>query len=298
MWAVLAIVSALFLGVYDLFKKLSLNKNAVIPVLFVSTLASALMFVPFFLLSRYKPGFEETLFYIPVIPLKQHLLIMVKSVILVFSWLFAYFAMKHLPITIVTPIRATGPLWTLTGALLIYGEQLNQWQWTGLLVTFAFFFLFSLQGSREGISFRNNKWMWFIIFATLTSTASGLYDKFLIANIDRMAVQAYFTFYHVPMFGILMLAIRLPQRQKLNPFEWRWSIPFIGIFLVIADFVYFYALSYDDALIAIVSALRRSSVIVAFGLGAVIFKERNIKQKSLLLLGILAGALIILLGSH
>lgn len=297
MWAILAVVSALFLGIYDIAKKLALNNNAVIPVLFVSTLASALMFVPLFLLSRYYPDFSTSLFYIPVIPLKLHLLIMIKSVILVFSWLFAYYAMKHLPITIVTPIRATGPLWTLLGAIVIYGEQLNMYQWIGLLITFLFFFMFSLQGNREGLSFRNNKWMWFIIFATITSTASGLYDKFLIANIDRMAVQAYFTFYHVPMFGLLMLAIRLPQRHKLNAFEWRWSIPLIGMFLVIADFVYFYALSYDDALIAIVSALRRSSVIVAFGVGAIIFKERNIKQKSLLLLGIMAGVLVILFAS-
>ncbi len=46
MWIVLAIVSALCLGVYDVFKKLSLNANNVLIVLFLNTLFSSLLMAP------------------------------------------------------------------------------------------------------------------------------------------------------------------------------------------------------------------------------------------------------------
>ncbi len=80
-------------------------------------------------------------------------------------------------------------------------------------------------------------------------------------------------------------------------FQWRWSIPLIAVFLLFADYMYFYALSIPDSMISIISVLRRGGVLVAFTLGAVLFKEKNIKRKGIYLLGILIGILIISFGS-
>ena len=298
MWFFYALISALFLGFYDIFKKYSVNNNGVLPVLLVSTLTSALFFLPLLLLSGNAIIPPEHLVHIPVINAYSHLLISGKAIIVLTSWIFSFFALKHLPITIVAPIRATGPLWTLVGAIILFNEQLSPLQWLGITMTLLFFFLFSTTGKLEGLSFKTNKWLWFAILGTLAGTASGLFDKYLIRNIDRMAVQSWFSIYQaiimIPVVGILWW----PKRKKLTPFTFRWSIPLVGLFLVIADFAYFYALNNPDALISIISALRRGSVLIAFGLGAFLFRENNIKRKAMYLAGILLGIALLVAGSY
>jgi transporter family protein len=299
MWALFAVIAAFFLGTYDVFKKVALKENAVIPVLFFSCLSSAMLFLPLVLISEFVPQWiNSTSLYVPEIPFEQHRYIFLKSIIVTSSWLFAYFAMKHLPITIVSPIRATAPLWTLVGAIIIYGEKLELLQWIGLAITLVFFYMFSLAGKTEGIHFRRNKWVFFIIAATILGSISSLYDKFLIANFNRLAVQAWFSFYQIVILAPIVLLLWYPNRKKSTPFKWRWAIPLIGIFLVLTDFIYFYALSYEDSLVSVISAIRRSGVIVSFSIGAYMFREHNLKQKGILLLGILLGVFLLIMGSR
>lgn len=297
MWWLLALVSAIFLGVYDVVKKVSVNNNAVLPVLLFSSLTGAILFIPLLFFSKSGILAESHLFYIPDITLKEHGMLFIKAIIVVTSWIFSFFALKHLPITIVSPIRATGPLWTLIGAIIIFAEKLTLYQWIGITVTLGFFYMFSVAGRSEGISFRKNKWILFIVLGTLFGAVSGLYDKFLLREINRMAVQCYFTFYQVVLFIPIIMLIWWPKRSTSTPFKWRWSIPLIGIFLIVADFFYFYALHIPDSMISIVSALRRGSVVIAFGMGAYMFKEKNLKTKSLYLLGILVGIGLLIFGT-
>lgn len=299
MWIILALSSAFVLGVYDVFKKLSVNQNAVLPVLFLSSLSAAILVLPFIIGSIYFPEFFINIkLYIPELSLHEHLQIVLKSLIVVSSWILSFFALKHLLITIVSPIRSTSPLWTLLGAIVIFHERLNLLQWSGVAVTLLFFYLLSTAGKLEGIHFRKNKWVLFIVLATFLSAASGLYDKFIIGRIDRLAVQAWFSVYQILFLGPVLLATRYSiKKEKRVAFEWRWAIPAIAVFLLLADFLYFYALSFDGAMISIISALRRGGVVVAFITGAIIFKEQNIRKKGIYLLGILAGILLISLGS-
>ncbi len=297
MWIFLGLISCILLGFYDITKKLSLDNNAVIPVLFFASAIGALLFIPLIILSNSHLISPESILFVAPISLKTHGLLFIKSVIVGVSWVFAFFALKHLPITIITPIRATGPVWTLFGALLIYHETYNTLQWTGIIVVIAFFYYFSLAGNREGINLKKNKWVFFIILATFLGSFSTLYDKYLIANFDRMAIQAWFSIYMIPVFIPFLFFLWYPKRKKGVPFQWRWSIPVIGIILSIADFAYFYALTYNGALITILSVLRRTSVIISFSLGALIFKETNLRRKAIALAGIIIGVFIIVLGS-
>ncbi len=297
-WVLLGMVSAMLLGVYDIFKKLSLRDNAVLPVLFFSTLTSSLIFLPVLIFSHLHPEFSDYFWYIKPQSLSAHLHFFIKSMIVDSSWVLAYFAVKNLPITIASPIRSSGPLWTLVGAILIFGETMNLLQWAGVLVTMGFYYLFSLSGKREGISFRTNKWVLFMTLATIIGSISSLYDKYLVAHFDKMAMQCWSSIYMVPITASLLLFVWLPNRKKYVPFQWRYTIMLIGATLTIADFAYFWALSYPGSLIAIISTVRRSSVIVSFGLGALVLKEKNIKYKGLVLLGILAGIGLIVLGGR
>jgi transporter family protein len=298
MWLILAFVSALLLGTYDVFKKVSLQKNAVIPVIFISILFSSVTLLPFLFISEFIPHLlEGSVFFVPRVDFQTHLLFVVKAVIVLTSWLFAYFAMKHLPISIASPIKATQPMWTVLGAVLIFNENLNFYQAAGIGVTLISFFMFSVIGKKEGISFRTNKWFWFIVMATLTGAVSGLYDKYLLQRFDHMSVQVYYTFYQAIIMGVVTLFLWAPTRNKTTPFQFRWSIAFISFFLVSADFVYFYALTLPDSLISVVSTIRRAGVVVPFLYGAMIMHDKNIRLKVIDLIGVLVGMLLLYLGS-
>lgn len=295
MWIYLGLISCLFLGLYDVAKKTSLNNNAVIPVLFFASLSGALVFAPIILISKAGGLSESHMLFVPQISWQVHLLIFAKSVLVGSSWIFAYIALKHLPITIVTPVRATGPLWTLLGALIIFNERYSLLQWLGMAVILGFFYYFSLAGKREGIAFKSNRWVLFIIIATFLGSISSLYDKYLIAHYHRMAIQAWFSVYMIPVFLPFLYFIWYRKQKTEKPFFWKWTIPLIGLLLVSADFAYFYALSQKESLITILSVLRRSSVIISFLAGAIIFKEVNITRKAFALLGILSGVLLLIL---
>jgi bacterial/archaeal transporter family protein len=298
MWVLLGIISSFFLGIYDLFKKTALEKNAVMPVLFMASLTSAMIFLPLILFSSGStPDNAGALWYVHPVSSREHLLIFLKSVLVATSWVLSYFALKNLPITIVTPIRASSPLWTLIGALMIFGERLSPLQWLGITVTIVSYYLFSLAGKSEGITFQKNKWVLFIFLATIAGAASGLYDKFLISNIERMSVQAWFSIYLIPVLLPLTVIIWYQNRKKNIPFFWKPAIPLIGITLTLSDYSYFYALSFDDSLISVLAVLRRSSVLISFTAGAFLFREINLTKKSLVLAGILVGVFFIILGS-
>jgi transporter family protein len=299
MWGVLGIVTAVFLGIYDIFKKTSLNNNAVLPVLLISIFTSSLLFIPAIIGSTISPDFFKSIYlFVPALTVAEHLQIFLKAVIVLASWILAFFAIKHLPLTIVSPIRATAPLWTLMGALIIFSERLNGLQWAGLLITLTFFYLFSTTGKLEGINFRTNKWIFSIIGATLLGSASSLYDKYIIREIDRIAVQSWSGIYQLLLMVLIVAFLWYPKRKNSTPFKWRWSIPFIGIFLTLSDFFYFYALSYPESLISVLSGIRRSGVIIPFIFAALFFKENNIRKKGLYLAGIIAGVVLMTFGSR
>ena len=298
MWLLLAFLSATLLGFYDVFKKKSLKDNAVLPVLFLNTFFSSLIFLPFILISVYQPDLlGGTIFNVPVAGWEQHKYIIIKSFIVLSSWIFGYFGMKHLPITIVGPINATRPVMVLVGAMLVFGERLNLYQWIGVLLAVVSFFMLSRSGKKEGIDFKHDKWIWFVVLAAVLGAVSGLYDKYLMGRFNNMVVQAWYNVYQLFLMGGVLMFLWWPKRKSSTPFHWDWCIILISVFLSAADFVYFYALGMDGAMISIVSMVRRGSVVVSFLFGAMIFREKNLKSKVVDLILVLIGMFFLYLGN-
>ena len=298
MWLLLAFLSATLLGFYDVFKKKALKDNAVLPVLFFNTLFSSLIFLPFILLSAFAPGvLGGTMLDVPVVGWEVHKFIIIKSFIALSSWILGYFGMKHLPITIVGPINATRPVMVLVGAMLVFGERLNLYQWIGVMLAIISFFMLSRSGKKEGIDFKHNKWILFIILAAVAGAVSGLYDKYLMKQLPPMVVQSWYNVYQMFIMCPILALLWWPKRKSSTPFRWDWAIIFISIFLCAADFVYFYALSYEDSMISIVSMVRRGSVIVSFLFGAMVFREKNLKSKAIDLILVLIGMIFLYLGT-
>lgn len=308
MWLFLAFVSATFLGFYDSSKKASLKDNAVLPVLLINTVLSTILFSPF--LIDYLGGmgwFNDPL--LSTAPyaqqaeisaeatLQAHLLVILKAFIVLSSWIMGYFGLKHLPLTIVGPINATRPVMVLVGAMLLFGERLNGYQWTGVLLSIGSIYMMSRAGKKENIVFTQNKWVWCVAGATIMGAISGLYDKFIMKSLSPMFVQSWFNFYQMLIMTVVCGLLWYPKRHQTTPFHWSRAIPLISIFICLADFAYYTSLHDQDSMISVVSLVRRSSVIISFICGAIIFKEKNLRAKALDLALILLGMIFIWIGT-
>lgn len=297
MWLAFALVSALFLGLYDVAKKQSLKENAVIPVLWFNTLFCSLLMLPFTLLSATTGLLDDSIFYVPSAGWELHRLLMLKAFIVLGSWIFGYFGMKHLPITLFGPINATRPIIVLLGGLLLFGERLNLYQWIGVIIAVISFYMLSVSGKKEGISFAHNKWVFCVIMATILGAVSALFDKYLLGRFNNMFVQAWSNFYQLALMTVILFTLWWPTRKHTTPFQWKWPIIFIAVFLTLADYAYFVSLASSASMVSIVSMIRRSSVIVSFLCGALLFHEKNLKSKVIDLLLVLLGLFFLLIGS-
>ena len=309
-WVILAFLSALCLGFYDISKKVALRDGSVVDVLTASVLISSCILLVPLLLSRLAPSeMTETAFFVPTLDLRGHLLTVLKSVIVLSSWLCAYLALKHLPISIVSPWQATRPMWTLIGALIIFGERLNPWQWTGVLLAigsiFAFSFFTREHKSLPSLRSADSRYYIALALAILIGACSGLYDKYIMRLYDHNAVQVYYTLYQAVMMTLFCYIHHRRHPSPVTPHPspvTRNPLPLIpisliSVFLVISDNVYMLALQDPDSMIAVVSTIRRGGTVIGFAYGLIFLKEKDPYKKVLCMLGILAGLICLALGS-
>lgn len=291
MWVLFAVCSAIGLGFYDVMKKVSVRDNNVPIVLLLNTLFGTLLMSPVIItgLAQGYYGMENSVL--------GHAQMMLKTVIVLSSWLMGYFAIKHLPLTIQGPINATRPVLVLVGALIIFGERLNWIQWCGIAMGFLSLYMISRIGGGEGFSFKHSRWIWLAIGATLLGAISALYDKYLLRYYKPLEVQAWYSLYQLILMSLIVLWLTRKNNGSV-PFKWRWSIPCISLFLTGADIAYFYSLSLPDAMISVVSMIRRGSVLVSFMYGVLVLHEtRNLRGKVTDLLILLVSLLLLIIGS-
>lgn len=298
MWLTLAFTSAALLGLYDVAKKKALTDNNVLIVLLLNTLFSSLIFMPIIIAAQGQFGwFEGTILEMGTGNLRAHFLVLIKSAIVLISWIFGYYGIKHLPITIVGPINATRPVMVLVGAILFFGERLNIYQWVGVILALVSLFLLSRSSRREGVNFGSNIWILCIGLAAVSGAVSGLYDKYIMTQLEPLFVQSWYTSYQLIMMSISVAIISRTQYRSKTRFHWSWAILLISMFLSLADFAYLFALREQGAMISVVSMIRRSSVVVSFACGALIFREKNLRSKAIDLAFILVGMIFLYYGS-
>lgn len=306
MWTVLAFVSALCLGFYDISKKIALRENRVVDVLTISVCVSSLFLSIPLIFSRLCPEMMlGTHFYVPSLDGTAHAYTILKSIIVLSSWFFGYISLKHLPISVVSPMQATRPMWTLVGALLLFNERMNGWQWVGILLAIGSIFVFSFR--RKTISNAlstntNNKYYYICLaFAIISGACSGLYDKYLMRQYDHNAVQVYYTFYQAIMM-LIAWAIFNRKNIKYQISNLRFIkrigvIVLISLFLIVSDNVYMLALRDPDSMIAVVSTIRRGGAVIGFAYGLLFLKEPDPVRKLCCMGGILAGLICLAMGS-
>lgn len=298
-WVLLSLLSALLLGFYDIFKKSTVVNNAIIAVLFYSTMISALIFVPFIVVSRLCPGvFSEgmwNIFFVEPLTWRQHLLIFGKTAMILVSWMFSYSAMKNLPITVVGPVNQLRPAISLVLLFIVFREHLNVTQWTGVVLALVSFWLMGRSGRKEGIRFESNKWVYMLLASAVLVALSGVYDKFLLSKetISPFTIQTWYTVYDFLMMAVLFFAFWRPKRKQ-QPFEWRWGIAAMAVFVTVADVIYLSGLKQEAAVIVLIPLILYGvRLVVSFFYGVFFFKEKNIRSKLIPLTMVLAALLFI-----
>jgi drug/metabolite transporter (DMT)-like permease len=296
-WVAATLLSACFLGIYDLCTKHAVRANAVTPVFFFSTLTGALVWGLLLAADALLPGRLPASLITDPLSAHQHLQLFAKSAVVAVSWVGTYYALKHLPLSLGAPIRATSPLLTLFGAVVFLGERPTWLETVGVLTTLASFVGLSLAGAQEGIHFHRNKWFWSLILGNVFGAVSALYDKYLLGTLHFSVptVQCWFSIYLVVLFTPFALGWKLRWWPR-NEFTWRWSIPGIAGSLLLADYACFWALRHPDALVAVVMSLRRANTLIAFVGGLILFREVNGWKKLPAVLGILVGIVLTIWG--
>ena len=291
-WTAWILASSLFLALYDIAKKASVRENAVLPVLLISTCCGCAAFVTGLAVSGGLPA------ALTAIDGKILGLSAVKSVVVSSSWIFTFLALRTLPITIATPIRASAPALVFVAAFFLYGEVPGWVQALGMLAVFGGYFVFSWAGRHEGIDFFRSHAVWCAIAGAGLSAVSSVWDKYVfqVAEAPVEAVQLLFQVGLVLVYATVLLSQRLFGLRH-DRFEFRPTIPMVGILLAAADWLYFRGLAIPGAPISVGSLLRRFSVVLTFVLGARFFHETNLKRKALALLTILIGTALLCLSS-
>jgi drug/metabolite transporter (DMT)-like permease len=296
-WIVASLVSAVFLGCYDLFTKHAVRENAVLPVLFLANVCSASVWLVLMAAESTSASLLPPSLAVAPLTLFQHGQLLLKSGIVALSWTCSYFAVKNLPVSIASPIRATGPVWTMIGALLVLGERPTWIEILGVSITLGSFVGLSVAGRAEGIHFRRNPWIGWLLAGTLFGAISGLYDKYLLghAGFAASTVQAWFSIYLALLFLPLAIGWKLRWWPR-HEFQWRWSVPLGSFALLVCEFIFFPALRVPEAIVYVVAGLRRGSILVAFAGGLLFFGELNGRKKLPAVAGVLIGIVLTIVG--
>lgn len=279
MWIWLSLVSACLLGLYDVCKKKALGSNSVLWVLFAATGLSTLFLAPW--LRAGTPA--------------EHLQLSFKAVLVTTSWVSGLLGMKFLPLTTVSTIKGSRPVFVVLFSILLFGEKLALLQWVGVLLALSALGLLSVSSKKEVGAEARTRGFVHMGISVLAGVASALYDKYIMAQMEPVFVQSWSNLYITVILALCLGVQALLQRDNFKKFEWDWTLVIIAVLITVSDFIYFYSLKSPGSMLSIISVVRRSSVIFTFIFGALIFKERNVKVKAFALSVMAAGVLLLLL---
>ena len=280
MWTVLAVCSSVLLGLYDAAKKQALKKNGVLAVLLVATALSTLFVSPFL---RIGPG-------------EDHLKLAFKAVLVTSSWVSGMVGLKLLPLTTVSMIKGSRPMFVVLFSIILFGETLSWMQWAGVVTVLAALFLLGRTSRGDAtVEVRKAGFIWMAV-SVITGVASALYDKHIMAGMEPLFVQSWTNLYITILLALCCLWQFANDRAQRASFRWDWWLVVVAVLITGADALYFFALKQPGAMLSVISVIRRAAVIVTFLCGVIFFKEGNVRAKGLNMLLMAAGVVLLVIG--
>ena len=277
MWIWLSLISACLLGLYDVCKKKALGTNSVLWVLLAATALSALFLSPF----------------LKIGPMEDHLALMLKAVLVTTSWISGLIGMKYLPLTTVSTIKGSRPMFVVLFSILLFGEKLEVLQWVGVILALTAIVMLSVSSKKDVESEARLKGFIQMGISVLAGVASALYDKHIMTEMEPLFVQSWSNVYITVLLALCLLVQRVTTKD-FKGFRWDWTLLLTAVLITASDCIYFYSLKAPGSMLSIISVVRRSSVIFTFIFGAMFFKEKNIREKAVALAIMLAGVALLL----
>jgi len=288
-WFFIALFSAFLSAFSAIAQKKVLFKLGALEFSFLLAIVNLLLSIPFFFYLDY-----QSLTTVKVI------LLLVKSIIGVFAFLCVMLSLKNLEISNALPLLALTPGFVAIFAFLFLGEGLKYTEVVGLQL--LIFGTFILESKNDGNilnpvkTFFKSKYHHYILMALLLFTISSIMDKLMLKQFKftPIALVSFQNIFFALIFGIIYLFSS--QRGKLpavsgNKKEFAWIL-----LISVLTFGYRYTqmVAIGMASVALVLAVKRTSVFWATIIGGKIFNEKYLLKKTIAALLILAGTILIL----
>ena len=226
--------------------------------------------------------------------------LLIKSVVGVAAFLCVMTALKNLQISNALPLLALTPGFVAVFAFLFLGEGLKFYEVLGLISLIAGTYILESKNLKEIIFpitvFLKSRYHQYIIAALLLFTASSVMDKLLVSKMDLTPIS-FTAFQHI-YFASLLFIIYFAFKGKLVDHSSRVNKTDVLWILLISVLTIGYRftqiVSVSIASVALTLAVKRTSVLWATIIGGKIFKDTNLLKKTIAVLFILLGAILIL----
>jgi drug/metabolite transporter (DMT)-like permease len=288
-WFAIALLSAfLSAGAAITQKKVLFNLGA-LEFSFLLSIVNLLFSIPFFFFIDYSTINSINLG-----------ILFIKSSIGVGAFFCVMLSLKNLEISKALPLLALTPGFIAVFAFFLLGESLKSVEVIGLvLLITGTFILESGNGKKFFIPltvFFKSKYHRFIILALLLFTASSILDKFLLVRLDLTPISLT-AFQHI-FFALLFTIIFLVFKKKVAPLSSiakKNNIIWIAVISILTiGYRFTQVIAVGMASVALVIAIKRTSVFWATIIGGKIFNDKDLLKRSLAAILIVIGAILIL----
>jgi drug/metabolite transporter (DMT)-like permease len=223
------------------------------------------------------------------------MIIVGKSILGGIAFLFVMMSLKHNQISTALPLLGLTPAITALFAFPILGESLLSWEWIGIGMMLAGTYILEsrpdqkfFQPFKRALSAKN----YYYIYGALGLFAiSSVFDKMLVGNykIDPLVVLFYQHIVYCIIFGSLILINQKSFRGILEKGKSGLAI-IVTIALLTIAYRFTQLEATRFAPVALVLAIKRTSILYASFFGGKLFSEERLTQK------LIGGALIVAAG--
>ena len=273
---------AFLIGFYNTFKKLAVrkgsNESAILAIFTTVCFLCALIWIPY--------GIRISSEFV--------LLLAFKGFILSISWFLTLKVLKTVDLSVVTITNILSAVLSFVLGIILFNESADILQIIGtILILFG----------ATAINFVNRKGkgsatpleIFFLVVCALISSTSSIIDKVTTLQLTTQQVQFWFLLFICIFSWIIFAFDSLKNKQfliKKTDFKNYW-IYLVGIFLFIADFFLFLAYKQPSSQMLTITVVSKLKIVVGVFTGFLIFKEKNLLKKILILLIVFAGVILI-----
>jgi len=289
MWFLVALLSSFLSAFAAITQKKVLFNLKPLEFSFYLSLVNLLFSIPFFFFIDYQTINSQNLS-----------ILFIKSLIGALAFLCVMTALKNLQISNALPLLALTPGFVAVFAFFILDEKLKYYEIIGLISLILGTYILESKSLKEVLVpfsvFIKSKYHQFILAALLLFTASSIMDKVLLIklNLTPTSLTAFQHIFFALLFSIIYL-IANKSISKKEIFTFKENLGWIALISILTigyRFSQIWAVSL--ASVALVLAVKRTSVLWATIIGGKIFKDTNLLKKVIAVIFILVGAILIL----